>query len=141
MAHEVITDGYFSANSVDLSDHVVSMTVHTERDEVDVTTMGSTSKVSLPGLGDATIEVTFLNDFAAGEVYATLDPLSTTSTPFPVAARRSKTLAISATNPEFQMQALMYNWDPLAASVGERNEVSVTFRNAAQSGITRDITP
>ena len=130
------TNGYLTVNGVNLSDHVTAMSVETNRDEVDVTAMGAVQKVQMPGLGDATITVTFLMDYAAGSVDATLSPLSSTSTPFTVEARPVNA-ARSTTNPGYQMSALMYGYSPIGGSVGDALTVDVTFRNAAQTGLQR----
>jgi hypothetical protein len=140
MAKYVLKDAYVSVNSVDLSDHVSSVTIETTRDEVDVTAMGNDYKEILFGISDATATVAFFQDHAAGEVDATLFPLSTSDTPFPLAIRPNSG-AISATNPEFQMSVLMANYSPIAGDVGSASTTDVTFRNAAQTGLVRDVTP
>jgi hypothetical protein len=78
------TNGYISVNGVDLSNHATSITVETTRDDVDVTAMGAVNKVHSPGLGDATITATFLQDYAAGSVDATLSAQTGSTTPFTV---------------------------------------------------------
>lgn len=72
MAKHVLRDAQVTVNAVDLSDHVSSVTIETSRPEVDVTSMGADYMETIPGIPDATITVTFFNDYAAGEVYATL---------------------------------------------------------------------
>ena len=140
MAKHVLKNAFFSANGVDLSDHVRSVTVKTERPEVDVTSMGALYQEILAGIGTASIEVELYNDFAAGEVYATLWPLSTSDTPFVVAVRPFNA-AISATNPEFQLTALLLEFSPLDGAVGDANTTTVNFVNASQTGLVADVTP
>lgn len=140
MAKFVFRTAVVTVNSVDLSDHVSEVTIETERDEHDVTGMGATNKEKLLGLGDATITLSFWQDFAAGEVDATLWPLSSTDTPFAVAVKPTNA-AISATNPEFQMTCLLPNYSPLAGSVGEPSATECTFINASSTGLVRDTTP
>lgn len=140
MAKHVLKDAVVVVNSVDLSDHVSAVTIEASRPEVDVTAMGADYQEFIPGIPDATITVSFFQDFAAGEVHATLQPLSVSDTPFPVAIKPT-TAAISATNPEIQMSALLYNYSPLAGDVGSANTMDVTFRNASQTGLTYDTTP
>src|SRR6266498_1738516 len=123
-------------NGVDLSDHCTSVTVETTRDEVDVTAMGASQKVVTPGLGDATISATFLQDYAAGSVDATLQGLSTTSTPFTVEVRPVNA-ARSTTNPAYTLSALMYGYPPIGGSVGDALTIDVSFRNASQTGLSR----
>lgn len=140
MAKVVLKTATVVVNSVDITDHVSQVTIETERDEVDVTAMGATNKEILAGLGDATITVTVFQDFAAGEIDATMWPLSTSDTPFPVAVKPTSA-AISATNPEYQMSALLLTYSPLDGSVGEASTTELTFRNASQTGLVRDTTP
>ena len=124
----------------DFTDHVSSATVETSRDEVDVSTLASLYRETIAGLGDATITLNFFQDFDAGEVDAVLWPLSTSDSPFLVAVRPSNA-AISATNPEYQLTVLMFNYSPIDGSVGEALQTSVTFRNSSQTGLVRDTTP
>lgn len=139
MAKHVLKDAVVIVNSVDLSDHVRSATIETTRPEVDVTGMGASNMEITPGIGDATITVEFLQDYAAGQVDATLWPLSTTDTPFNVDIKASSA-ATSATNPLYRMSALMYSYSPIAGGVGDANTTEVTFRNASQSGVTQHTT-
>lgn len=140
MAKFVLKDAMVVINAVDLSDHVSAVSVETTRPEVEVTSMGDDFQSFIAGIGTADITVTFFNDFAAGEVYATLWPLSTTDTPFVVAIRPT-TAAISATNPEFQMTSLMFGFSPLSGDIGSAATTEVTFKNAAQTGLVADVTP
>jgi hypothetical protein len=134
MAKFVLTDASVTVNGVNLSDHVQSVTVETTRDDVDVTAMGATNKAYLGGLGDANINVTFFSDFAASSVHATLYPLSTTSTPFPVIVKPTSA-AVSTTNPSFWMSCLMFGYTPIDGSVGDATTMDVEFRNATQTGM------
>ena len=141
MAKHVLTNAEVLVNAVDLSDHVSSITIETTRPEVDVTAMGATYQEFIPGLADATVTINFFQDFAAAKTHATLQPLSSTSTPFNLWILPVKGTAISATNPQIQMSALLYTYNPLAATVGEANQFEATFRNASQTGVVYDITP
>lgn len=140
MPKYVLKDGVARINSVDLSDHVRSFTTSKETPEVDVTSMGDDYQTFVRGIPDASMEVEFFQDHDAGEVDATLWPLSDTDTPFPVAIRPTSG-AISASNPEFQMMALLYNYEPISGDVGSAVTTTVRFRNAGATGITRDTTP
>lgn len=138
MAKIVLRDARIEVNGVNLSDHCSEVSIETSRDEVDVTAFGAANKEILTGLGDATITATFFQDFAAASVDATLWPLSSTTTPFTVKVRPTSA-AISATNPEYSMSALMFDYAPIAGSVGEASSTEVTFRNATQAGLTRAV--
>lgn len=130
------TNAKVIVNGVDLSDHCTAVQVETTRDEVDVTAMGAVNKVITPGLGDATISATFLQDYVAGSVDATLSGLSNSNTPFAVEVRPLN-VARSVTNPAYVLTALMYGYPPIGGSVGDALTVDVSFRNAAQTGLQR----
>src|SRR4249919_3786457 len=98
MALFTLTDAFISINGVTLSDHAKSVTVNDTREVKDFTAFGATSKVVGKGLGDATIEVEFFQDFAAAKTHATLQPLISSTTPFTVEVRPTSA-ARSATNP------------------------------------------
>jgi hypothetical protein len=130
------TNAFVLVNAVNLSDHCTAVAIEITRDEVDVTAMGASQKVMTPGLGDGTITATFLQDYAAGSVDATLQPLSTTSTPFTVEVRPVNA-ARSVTNPAYVMSVLMYGYPPIGGSVGDPLTIDVSFRNASQTGLQR----
>jgi hypothetical protein len=136
MAKTVLTDVSVTINSVDLSDHISKVEVSMQKDEVDVTGFGASAKEILPGLADANIAVTFFQDFAAAEVDATLEPLYTGSSLFPI-----EVLPVSgspsATNPSYSGTFVLLEYTPISGGVGEASTMDVTFRNASQAGITR----
>jgi hypothetical protein len=78
--------------------------------------------------------VTFFSDFAAGSVHATLNPLSTTSTPFP-SDRKAVNTTTSTTNPSFWLSWLLFGYNPTDGSIGDASSFEVTFRNASQLGM------
>lgn len=130
------TNAKLIVSGTDLSDHCTAVQVETTRDEVDVTAMGAVNKVVTPGLGDATISATLLQDYAAGSVDSVLSALSTTNTPFVVEVR-PQNIARSTTNPAYVLTSLMYGYPPIGGSVGDALTIDVSFRNAAQTGLQR----
>lgn len=141
MAKFVLRDAFVSVNSIDLSDHASAVEISTSRPEVSTTSMGDDFQSFVGGIPDATITVTYFQDFAAGEVDATHWGLVNSDAPFPVAIRPTSA-AISATNPEFQMTSLLLgDYKPLAGGVGDASTTAVTYRNASQTGLVRDTTP
>lgn len=70
MAISIATDVHIIVNGVTLSDHVTKVTTDDNRAKKDITCMGATSVAYAKGLGDASVSVTFLQDFAAGKVHA-----------------------------------------------------------------------
>lgn len=136
MAVVPFTNARIEVNGTVVSDHATACSVETERDELDGTAFGAVNKVNKAGLGDATINVTFLQDWAASSIDSILWPLSQTNTPFTVKVRPDSG-AITTSNPEYTMSALMFNYSPIDGSVGELSTTDVAFRNAAQTGLTR----
>lgn len=135
MASFTMVDCFVAVNGVTLSDHTTAVTVTDNRDEKDNTAMGATSKSVTKGLGDATIDITFFQDFAAGKIHATLQPLIASTTPVTVEVRATSA-ARSATNPATLMSALMFNYNMLDGSIGEMSTIKASFRNASQTGVT-----
>lgn len=139
MAKTILTNASIVVNSVNLSDHCSAVEIESASDEVDVTAFGAANKEIRLGLGDGTITATFFQDFATGSVDSTLQGLRGSNTPFPVVVK-GDSAAVSATNPQYTMSAVLPTYTPLSGSVGEASTIEATFRNAAQSGITRSTT-
>lgn len=141
MAKFVLRDAMVVINGTDLSDQARAVTITTSRPEVDVTSFGADFQEFVGGIPDASMEVEFFQNFAAAKVDATLWPLVNSDTPFTLAIRPTSA-AISTTNPEYQMSALLLgDYNPIAGDVGSAATTTVTFRNAGQAGIVRDVTP
>lgn len=125
-----------TVNGVDLSDHVREITIDMSADDLDATAMGAVSKAHAVGLRDDKIEVTFLADFAAAKVDATLFPLVGSSTPFTVACKPSSA-ATSSSNPSYTLSSLLFDYTPIDVSVGEISMPKVGFLPAPASSIVR----
>lgn len=124
------TNAYVSVNGVDLSNAVRGVHVVDNRNPVDVTAMGSSYTQETKGLGEASITIDFLQDYTAGRVHATLQPLIGSTTPINVEVRPVNA-ARSATNPGHVLAAaLLFTYNPLDGSIGDAAEFSAEFRNA-----------
>lgn len=137
MAIFVLKDAHVSIATEDLSDHVRQISFPYEAEEVDSTVMGPDgAREFLAGLltGSATIE--FAQDFDASEVDATLFPL-VGAAPFAVVIRPTSAVK-SATNPEFQWNAILTNYPILDGNVGDLATSGITLRLTGK--ITRDAT-
>lgn len=126
MAPIILTDAYVSINGVVLSGRVVSVELSQEAEDVDTTTMGATARQHAVGLRNDTFTVTFLQDYAAGSVDATLSPLVGSNTPFPFELRPTSG-AVSTTNPKWTGTALLLTYTPLGGDIGDRSENEVEF--------------
>jgi hypothetical protein len=112
-------------NSVDLSDHITSVTLTQNFDELEVTALGDSSHKFVKGLEASTLTLNFLNDFAAASVQATLQSAygtTVTAVLLPV-----KGTAVSATNPLYTVSLLINNLTPLNGAVGDISNSSMTF--------------
>lgn len=136
MAKVVLTDVSVTINSVDLSDHVQKVTVDQKKDTVDVTSMGDEAKEYLLGLGDATMAITFFQDFGSSSVDATLQPLFANNSVFPIEVIPTSG-GVSSTNPSYSGTFILPEYVPLDGAVGAASMMSITFQNASQAGITR----
>lgn len=140
MGKSVVRDWYLSVDSNDLSNRVRSISVDQPIDELESTTMGAPVKEYEPGLGDFSLNVTFVMDRATNSVWSTLlDIFSDPDTAVTVIWRPIRSEPPHANNPEQSMQAKMFNF-PYGGTVGELEELEVTFRNAGDSGITTTTT-
>ena len=123
MAVLAFTDAYLVINSVNLSDHVKSVTFTADVATLDSTAMTDTWTENIAGLKSGSIAVTFNDDFAASSVDATLWPLLGTSTTFEL---RPTSAAASATNPKWTGSVLV-NQHTVGGSIGELGAKSLTF--------------
>jgi len=112
-------------NSVDLSDHITSVTLTQNFDELEVTALGDSAHKFVKGLEASTLTLNFLNDFAAASVQATLQSAygtTVTAVLLPV-----KGTAVSATNPLYTVSIIVNNLTPLNGAVGDISTSSMTF--------------
>jgi hypothetical protein len=135
MAIFTLTDCFVSVGGTVLSDHANKVTVTDNRDTVDITAFGATSKAIVKGLGDATISVDLFQDTAAGKTHATLQPLIGSNTPVTIEVRPTS-LPRSATNPAAVMQGLLTTYNFLDGSIGDASVITAEFVNASQAGMT-----
>lgn len=122
-----------------LSDHVESVEVAFEYDQVEVTAMGATARAFIPGLRDDTITLNFYADFDSAKVDQTINPLLGSSSGGTMIIKPT-TSAVSATNPSYTAIVAPYTYSPLNGSVGDANMTSVEFKPIAGQSITRGTT-
>jgi len=134
MAELVLTDASVTINSVDLSDHVKSVTINYSAETQEKTAMGDTTKTKLGGLLDWTLEVEFNQDYAAANVDATMFPIVGTSVPVSV---KPTSGVVSATNPNYNGNAILESYSPLGGSIGEVLTTSVTL--SGNGTLTRSV--
>ena len=121
-----------TVNTVDLSDHCLSVTVEDSADEVDVTGFQETYREFLPGLKDATITATFLQDYGSSSVDATLAAMYAGT-----AAGTVKVTPDTSGTVVYTLISRLYGFSPVSGGVGDANSMDVTFRNAGTVGLSR----
>lgn len=124
MAKFVITNPAVTVGGVDLADHIASVTLTESYAEVATTAFGDTAVTRVAGLGDHSVSLDFHEDFAAGEVHATIAPLIGATTTVSVKPVNETT---SATNPSFSMTVLVTEWPLLNGAVGDLASASITW--------------
>jgi hypothetical protein len=128
MARIVLTNAYITINSVNLSDHIKSVTLTTSDDIVETTAFGSTARTRIAGLADNSVALEFDQDYAASSVEATINAAGSslvgTVTTIVVKPNGATT---AADNPAYSFSALISEWTPLSGAVGELASASVTW--------------
>jgi len=112
-------------NSIDLSDHVTSVTLNRSFDELEVTAMGDSGHKYVKGLEASSVTIDFLNDTAASNVLATLQ--AAWGTTVEVKLLQVKGTAVSATNPLYTFNVLVNNTTDINGAVGDVGTQSVTW--------------
>jgi hypothetical protein len=112
-------------NSVDLSDHVQSVTLNRTFDELEVTAMGDSGHKFVKGLEASSVTIDFLNDTASANVLQTLQ--AAWGTNVTVVFLQDKSTAVSATNPLYTMTCLVNNTTDINGAVGDLGTQSVTW--------------
>lgn len=138
MAIVMSNDVTLTVGGTALSQWVREIKLDMSAEDLDATAMGAVSKTHARGLRDDRAEVTFLQDYAASAVDATLAPLFT-STGFSVVIKPTSA-AVSSTNPSYTFTAILLDYSPIDASVGEISMPEVVFVPAPGSSIVRAVT-
>lgn len=122
----------FSWNGTALSDHVRSIQLEDSADEVEVTGFGETYKEYQPGLKDATVTASFVQDYGASSVDAIIGAAYYANT-----AGTIKINADTSGTVVYTMIGKIYSYGPVNGGPGDANVIDVTFRNAGTAGLTR----
>ena len=124
MAKIVLTDAKVTINSVNLSDHIASVTLDTKTDVVETTALSNSAKTRVAGLQDHSVTLEFHQDYAASNVEATIYPLLGQATTVVVQPTSS---AVTTSNPTYTFSAVVAEWQPLKGTIGSLATASVTW--------------
>ena len=122
-----------TVNSVDLSNHVTSVTLNRSFDELEVTAMGDSGHKFVKGLEASSITIDFLNDTATANVLQTLQAAWGTNVTVTV---KQSSASTSATNPLYTMTALVNNTTDINGAVGDLSTQSVTWNVSGTIAVT-----
>ena len=124
MAKFAATDYFVSIGGTDFSSSLNSVELAEEADNLETTAFGSTWRTRIGGLKQASLTLNFMQDFAAGSVDATLNPLLGSIATVII---KPTSGTVTATNPSYTMTAVVTQYSPFASSVGDIATLSVTW--------------
>lgn len=125
MAVHVFTDGFISVAGVNLSARCTKLEVDDGYNEIDLKAMSNTAGNTGVGVKQQSIKATFLQDFAAGSTHLTLQAALGTAVAVVV---RPSSAVVGPANPQWSGTLLLPAYNPIAAQVGDKYEVSVEFK-------------
>lgn len=131
MAVYVIKDasiriGLTSSTMSDLSDHVRSVTMTYSAEMQDKSAMGSSARQRIAGLKDWTASIEFNQDYAAGEVDASIWPIVGTTGGYMSVTPHSSSAC--ATNPRYYGALQIPSYSPITGAVGNVAAVTVDIQ-------------
>lgn len=134
MAKIVLTDVSVSINgSTALANSIAQVELSLEADSVETTSFGAASwRSRVGGLQTGSITLSFMQDYAAGAVDATLYPLFNTIATVLV---KPTSATVSATNPSYSGTFHVSQYSPVSGSVGDLATFDVSWDSAG--AITR----
>lgn len=124
MAKFAATDYVIRINGTDFSQSMNQAELTIEAEDLETTAFGQGFRTRIGGLKQASVTLQFMQDFAAGSIDATLNPLvGTIATVVLIPAGT----AVSATNPSYTANCLVTQYSPMASSVGDLATFSITW--------------
>jgi len=126
MAKFVVTDPVIVLNSGTVTTSAASVTISVEADDIETTAFGGSGwRTRIGGLKQGSVDIEFHQDMASGAidsvVYALLGSTAA------VKVRPGGTATVGTSNPEYQFDVLVTNWNPIDSAVGDLATVSVSW--------------
>ena len=116
MAKFVVTDPVIVLNAGTVTTSAASVTINVEVDDVETTAFGGSGwRTRVGGLKQGTVDIEFHQDMASGAIDSVVWPLL------------GATAAIGTSNPEYQFDVLVAQWNPIDSAVGDLATVSVSW--------------
>lgn len=124
MAIFVATDYNVTINGQNYSANLTQAELAIEADDVETTAFGSTFRTRIGGLKSASVNFQFNQDFGASGLDSVFFPLLGTQATVVI---KPTGTAVSATNPTYTFNALVTQYTPISASVGDLATFSVSW--------------
>jgi len=126
MAKFVVTEPVIVFAGSTVTSSCASVTISLEADDVETTAFGGSGwRTRIGGLKSGSVDFEFHQDFAAGSIDSLFWPnLGGTVA---VKVRPGGTAAIGSTNPEYQFDVLVAQYNPIDSAVGDLATVSVSL--------------
>jgi hypothetical protein len=124
MAKFAATDYAITINGAAFSTNLNSVELAQEADDLETTAFGQGWRTRIGGLRNATVTLNFMQDFGAGSVDATLNPLLGSIATVVI---KPTSGTATATNPSYSAECLVTQYSPFASSVGDIATLSVTW--------------
>ena len=119
-------------NGTDLSDHCTSVTVSDDTEEQDVTGFGESYREMADSLKNASVETTFIQDYATGSVDATIYSIYSGT-----AAGTIKVTPDTAGTVVYTLIARPNSYSPVTGGPGDASTITTTWTNRGTAGLTR----
>ena len=124
MAKFAAIDHKITVAGVDFSTNLNSVELSQEADEVETTAFGQNFRTRIGGLKTGSVTLNFMQDFGAGSVDATLNPLLGTIATVII---QSASGTVTATSPKYTAECLVTQYSTFSSSVGDIATLSVTW--------------
>jgi len=126
MAKFVVKDPIVVIGGSTVTASCASATISLEADDVETTSFGTDGwRTRIGGLKGGSVDFEFHQDFGTGGIDGLLWPLLGGTAA--VSIRPGGTAAIGTTNPEYRMDVLVAQYNPMDSAVGDLATVSVSF--------------
>ena len=130
MASFVLNNASVVVNSVNLSDHVRTVTIDSSQAMLDDTAMGDAFTSNAAGLASWSCTIEFLQDYAASKVDATISACLGIGTAATTLLIKPVAASVSSTNPSYSGSGILESYTPIGGSVGDQAMTTATFQSA-----------
>jgi hypothetical protein len=118
------TDYSISINGTSFSTSLNSAELSIESDDLETTAFGGEWRTRIGGLKSGSLTLSFMQDFGAASVDATLYPLLNSAATVVI---KPTSGTVTSTNPSYTAVCLVNQYSPFASSVGDIATLSVTW--------------